>query len=211
VNEYVQGLPVLRANDGPHNKIERLINTLGQNTKPKLIYHFCLAGQPETGNPLAFVRHSLVPQLAQYFNEEAIRKKFGPEQLQDFGKDYYAWCRQGKFPLLVGNADDSLRYFVLEPLRKFKEICETLPDKDYEPPVIVIDGIDFIPSGHSSDNSILGLLLRYRDELDDVARFLVTADAAEEYATSKERLVSQDIHRLTYHHRKSPDLIISSQ
>jgi hypothetical protein len=104
----------------------------------------------------------------------------------------------------------SLRYFVLESLYKLKEICKTLLDKDYEPPVIVIDGIDFIPSGHSPDNSILGLLLRYRDELDDVARFLVTTDAAEEYTTLKEGLVSEDIHRLTYHHRKSPDLIISS-
>jgi hypothetical protein len=89
-----------------------------------------------------------------------------------------------------------------------------------------------MPSGQHPDNSILHLLLRYRDELDDVARFLITADSvvedgqpkkedsleedekkqAEEEAKQVAREINsvlKDVFRLTYHQKDaSPDLTI---
>ncbi|GEM_PF-3200655 len=159
-----------------------LIAQLVKNHQAELIYHFCLdkpfeTADPnsplETNDPLAFVRDSLVPQLAEYFGAEK----------------YYSWCPSGKFPLLTDNADDALINFVYHPLFKAKQTPLDSPLFGDEGkgrvgvPIIVIDGLDAASSsieGEPSDDTILHLLLRHRDMLNDVASFLITADDGNE-------------------------------
>lgn len=175
VNQYMQGLPVLRANanDGQNDEIDPLIENLRKNPNPKLIYHFCRNDQPKTGDPLTFVQYSLIPQLIQYFGER-----------------YYKWCSSDKFPLLTDNAKDALIDFVYTPLSKAR-------DRGFEPPVIVIDGLDFMPPGRGFDSSILGLLHDHRDKLDTVARFIVTADTVEDNDERAKQILNT-IKELTY-------------
>lgn len=163
-----QGVPepgwyfvVGRSGSGKSTLIARLIKDLRAARTPKLIPHFCRPNlEPEIGNPgdlLVFVRHSLVPQLIRFFAEHE--------------RDYYDFVPPGRIPLTVGNADLALREFVLNPLERLKADWA-----EFRPPVIVIDDIDYIPSGRSLDDSILGLLHRNWHELTNVARFLITAD-----------------------------------
>jgi len=181
---------------GKSTQIALLLNELeSEASSLKLTYHFCLdrpleTGDPnkvfETSDPLAFVRDSLVPQLAKHFGQEK----------------YYGWCPPGQFPLLTGNADDALINFVYLPLREAQKENEKVL------PVIIIDGIDLIPFRDERQNSILGLLLRHRDKLDDVARFLITADSIDETAPEEATLIMEDIYNLTFHQNEPPDLII---
>ncbi|MCB0164827.1 MAG: CHAT domain-containing protein [Anaerolineae bacterium] len=167
----------------------------------KLVYHFCLDKPLETDNPnmfidtkdrLAFVRDSLFPQLVPYFGEEK----------------YFEWCPLDQFPLLTHNAQDALMNFIYTPLAAAK-----LADPEYEKsmPIIIIDGIDLIPPGHSRNNSILGLLLKYQDILGNVARFLITANTLDIDDDDPEaKALIQDIRDLTLHYgNELPDLIIA--
>jgi hypothetical protein len=183
VNDYMQGLPLLRANakDDQNDEINQRIKKLERTQNPKLIYHFCRNDQPETGNPLTFVQSSLVPQL-----------------IQRFGNRYYEWCPANKFPLLTGNAKDALIDFVYIPLVEARNHGEN-------PPVIVIDGLDFIPPGHGFDSSILGLLYDYRDKLDTVARFIITADAVKD-GDERTKQILATIRALTHQHLSSEQL-----
>lgn len=138
---------------GKTTLITQLVNRLVERKKPPCIYHFCTKELSGTGDRLKFVCDSLVPQIRKYCGEE----------------NYSGWCHPGKFPLLVRNADQALDYFVIEPLRNAK-------DNGKPSPLIVVDAIDFVPPNENKWNSILNLLLRHRDDLDDVARFLITTD-----------------------------------
>jgi hypothetical protein len=154
-------------------KSTQIVRFIHENSQ--LIYHFCFTDQPETGDPLTFIQYSLVPQLRQYFGEQ-----------------YFDWCPRHKFPLLTGNAKDALIDFVYIPLSEAKQ-------RGKEPPVIVIDGLDFIPPGHGFNNSILGLLYNHRDQLDQVARFLVSADVDEDNEWTKQILdtITELTHQVT--------------
>jgi hypothetical protein len=189
-------LAVGESGSGKSTQIALLLRELeNEASRPKLTYHFCLdrpleTDDPnivfETSDPLVFVRDSLVPQLARCFGE----------------KKYYGWCPPGQLPLLTDNADDALINFVYLPLLAAKKENKKLP-------VIVIDGIDMTPLDDNRHNSILGLLLRHRDKLDDVARFLITADSIDDKpATEEATLIMEDIRSLTFHQNEPPDLII---
>jgi hypothetical protein len=133
--------------------IAQLIDRVKRNKKHKIIYHFCrrggssLPGDP--ADPLAFIRHSLAPQLRANF------VNYLPPE--------------GRFPLLVGNKFQAIKDFVLGPL-------ERIVNSGTEPPLIVIDDINFFRPGHGFENSILKLLSDQWDDLINVARFVIAVD-----------------------------------
>lgn len=149
----------------------------------QLIYHFCLYNHRETLSALAFVRDSLMPQLKQLYENAGKTEVY---------QAYQANWPTGKFPRLVNNADDALRYFFIDPLRELKT------KETYQPLVIVIDGIDIMPP-NGLEESILRLLLDHRDELQEVARFLITVDFvdAEIPGWQRDQAVLEEVFTLT--------------
>jgi hypothetical protein len=136
--------------------IAQLIDRVKRDKKHEIIYHFCRQNEPslpgeDPADPLAFIRHSLAPQLKESF------------------ENYRTW--KGRFPLLVGNKSQAVRDFVLDPLK-------TIVISGTEPPLIVIDDVHFFRPGHGFQNSILKLLSDHWDELVNVARFVIAADVA---------------------------------
>jgi len=174
---YVSG----PSGSGKSTLIARLIEDLKQGDKRKYLYHFCSDDCPGSSHRLNFVR-SLVSQL-----------------MKCFGKDCCAWChpdtedRRVTFPLLVNNADDALRDFVIEPLCRVldEENRKALESGNPAPPlpVTIIDGLD-IPN---EDDSVLGLLIRHRGALGAVTRFVITADEESEAdRLIRDRLTQRD-------------------
>jgi hypothetical protein len=163
---------------------------------PKIVFHFCDDDYPETGRTLDFVRDSLVPQLI------ALYKDIG----------YKEAIPKGQFPRLVHNADQALWDFVITPLSKL-----IIEDQKIKKPVVVIDNLNFVLEFQDPANSVLGLLFRYRDRLQTIARFLVTADYVEMdpldlYGQQMERPneISATIYELTHHDPGDEDIIVIS-
>jgi hypothetical protein len=176
------------AGSGKTFQIAWLLDELRQDQELQIIFHFCDNSAEWTIEPLSFIRYSIVPQLQTLF-----------------GDRYESRITPGRFPLRVSNEDDAFWDFVVEPLNKLKEEGIIDPDKL---PVFIIDGLDVLPRAEDQarHNSILGLLFRYRDDLEKVARVLVTADYEKEDEVTS---VIEDIFLLTYHHRdRDPNLII---
>jgi hypothetical protein len=144
-----------REGTGKSTLMAQLINQVKEGQKHKIIYHFCRRNGPsllgDPADPLAFIRHSLAPQLKEKF---ANYRDFTPE---------------GRFPVLVGNKSQAIKDFVLDPL---KEIVNS----GTEPPLIVIDDVHFFRPGHGFENSILKLLSDHWCDLINVARFVIAAD-----------------------------------
>ncbi|HXV99730.1 MAG TPA: hypothetical protein VEC93_15005, partial [Anaerolineae bacterium] len=153
----------------------QLIDQVKRDKKHKIIYHFChrngssLPGDP--ADPLAFIRHSLAPQL-----KESFANYLTPE---------------GRFPLLVGNKSQAIRDFVLDPLK-------TIVNSGTQPPLIVIDDVHFFRPGHGFENSILKLLFDNWDDLINVARFVIAAGVTNPIAQDrlKALLGEPDLHLL---------------
>ena len=149
-----------RGGIGKSTLIAKFIKRVQNEALARVIYHFC--GRAETSlpghpaDPLAFIRHSLAPQLSQAF------------------ANYRELLPEGRFPLLVGNADQALRDFVLTPLRQIET-----------PPLIVIDDIDLFRTGQGFENSILKLLGDQWNDLILVARFVIAADTANPVALAE--------------------------
>lgn len=180
---YVSGL----SGSGKSTQIARLKQELEQDNLAPFFYHFCTPDCPGTGNRLDFVR-SLIFQLRVYFKP----------------KEYDRLCRHNthiRFPLLVDNADDALTTFIIRPLRRAKDEAQQKAAASGQPapplPLIIIDGLDYIPN---PDLSILKLLIRHRDELGEVARFLITADRD----TDADKAILRDLTQ-----RLQPDLVIT--
>lgn len=211
---------------GKSTQVKLFLRKWRQNqSKTPLFWHFCQPEMPCTGDPMVFIRDSLVHQLDSYY-KDTYTQALPPEILKILGKDYKGWCRSGRYPLLTHNAEDAFRYFVLEPLRKLKIINEVLDQPD---PVFIIDGLDFIPPTHHPNNSILHLMLNYKDDLDDLARFLITFDipeesqdivtgdnteqAYEETVQKNDQLntVQKAIFELTYHQGEVPDHVFKER
>jgi hypothetical protein len=160
---------------------------------PKIIYHFCQIEDAKTSDPLDFIRYSLAPQLVKHY-----------------GEDYIKAVPQGRFPLRVGNEKEAMRAFVIEPLRSLKDSFK--PQQKFKPPVIIIDGIDVVDPNYS----ILDLLVDNRGDLEDIARFVVTADTVEpDFVGTKDvknaEKIMDNIYWLTnHHHDRQPDLMIEA-
>lgn len=147
----------------------------------KIIYHFCQRENASTSDPLEVVRHSWVPQLVEHY-----------------GEDYKQAIPEGKFPLLVGNEKVAMRVFVVEPLRQLKD---KLKDK-FTPPVFIIDDLTVIDLNYS----VLDLLVDNRGDLEDIARFIITANEEETgflgvEATEDAQKIIEDIYWLTNNHQ----------
>lgn len=161
----------------------------------KMLFHFCDDDCPQTIQALYFVCDSLVHQLQCLY-----------------GQDYLDVIPVGRYPRLVYNADLALWDFVIKPLEAL--IMGDENGNRIEPPVIVIDGLDAVPKFQDPANSISGLLFRYRDRLEEVARFLVNADYIELNSRDidgrqAKRLdeVSTNIYELTHHEYNDDDII----
>ncbi len=183
---------------------------------PKILYHFCQNEQLATldekltpldpDDPLTFVRASLIPQLEQYFDwykAQLLIKEI------PFEKNYRELCHPEKYPLLVSNAEDALRYFVLEPLHKLRAFLKKL-NLEYIAPVVIIDGINQVPQGQSRNNSILNLLFRFRDELDNLARFVLTTETPGDLDDESQQ-INETIRHLTHHQYTGPDWLIKTE
>lgn len=187
--------------EAPADGQEAASEAANNNSKvcpPKIVFHFCDDNYPETSRALDFVRDSIVPQLHDLY-----------------GQNYIDAIPDGRYPRLVHNADFALWDFVITPLQtliKGDEIGNRI-----EPPVIVIDGLDLVPEFHDPANSIPGLLFRYRERLEEVARFLVTADYVEPdpldldgRQMERPNEVSTNIYELTHFDPDDNDIIVIS-
>ncbi len=117
-----------------------------------LIYHFCQKENSLTSDPLDFIRYSLAPQLIDHY-----------------GEDYKKAIRPGKFPLLERNEKYAIQEFVVRPLQELQK------NGEFVPPLIIIDSLDVIDRNYT----ILQLLYDNQGDLEDVARFIVTADSVD--------------------------------
>jgi hypothetical protein len=184
----------LAGKSGKSTQLTWLIDYLkNDSASPKIVYHFCQTETTKTVQPLDFVYNSLVPQLIDLYGEPYTNL------LRDR-------IHNGRNPRLIGKEKDALAEFVSEPLTILKEngFIEASDE-----PIIIIDGIDFVPSDRDLDNTILGLLDSASGRLDQVARILVTAE--EDLVTSlndqnKAKAIADRVFDLTNHADRKPDL-----
>jgi hypothetical protein len=145
---YIRGA----SGSGKSTEVAKLLND-----NDKLIYHICAElgqGDDITNHPLVFIRDSLFPQLERLYEKDR----------------FHSWVRSGVYPVTANRIRNAMDYLVIEPLRKARKA------RGGKRPVIVIEGVDHAAESRPGD-SILELLIEYRDPLTEVARLIVTADS----------------------------------